>query len=576
MKKKLCILLTLTIILISLFSCNTTNDDEDEWSNNPPTTTKPTTGKGTKTEEEPSDSKPEDSQKDDAKLRVHISENGQDYYHNYYSQSETFSEIDFGTVGIEQFYKAATSSFDLSIEATYNYSTQSYPTIKLTANPPIIITGKDADQFIITQPSEREIDRWSIRDSNIEFKPTSPGEKTARITIPNTSSNSPNFSFTIKGKGSNWIKFINNANYTDSIITDKNNNVFFAFIDTQRNIPIVRKYNSDGIELWETKFVWVTDSSSYIDTSAIDSSNNYLIAGSFGIVKLNENGEKLWQINERPYNLSHNSFFSNDSFGHGNKILFDRNDGFFEGGRKYNSEGQLQFTLANGRNCYSFDSLYNIIQLTETNLIKTSSDGKQQYWTIDTGIPNVVSMCIDSSDNIYVAGYDRNKAAYDSLEDIIIKKFDPNGNELTSGWAKIIDQGQSLNERPGRIQFDGENIILETIESTNKSKSILYCFSVDGTSIFSITSTEPLSLIAKDKYGLYFIYKGYNNTINSTSLYIEKYDSNGNLVTSIKNSGGIISYAEQITVDSFFNIYTAGSWVSDVTLNKYSSDLILQ
>ena len=118
--------------------------------------------------------------------------------------TQTITEVNFGQIGIGSSIKSTT--FYIGINGVKS------STLKLTGNPAIQISGSDADQFQIIQPSIKTVNSGTyIMDASIVFKPTSIGQKTATITIPNDSPDLPNFTFTITGKGSYYPKTIDSG-----------------------------------------------------------------------------------------------------------------------------------------------------------------------------------------------------------------------------------------------------------------------------------------------------------------------------------------------------------------------------
>jgi len=104
----------------------------------------------------------------------------------------TFSIANFGKISVGNSVKTKTFYIGL-------YNGSGMGTISLTGNPPIQISGPDADCFFATQPSSTTVSGTYITDSSITFAPKSPGVKTATITIHNNSRDKPEYSFTVTG-----------------------------------------------------------------------------------------------------------------------------------------------------------------------------------------------------------------------------------------------------------------------------------------------------------------------------------------------------------------------------------------
>jgi hypothetical protein len=75
------------------------------------------------------------------------------------------------------------------------------------------------------------------------------------------------------------------------------------------------------------------------------------------------------------------------------------------------------------------------------------------FWDFPTG------MAVDSSDNIYVIGSYHNDPLMQGKEDVDwwIKKFDPNGNEDMIYWNKMYDSGFNTIDAPMAIAFDSSD-----------------------------------------------------------------------------------------------------------------------
>ena len=244
-------------------------------------------------------------------------------YTQYNTQS--FDEVDFGTVGLQSTIKATT--FYLMLQSSTK------KTFNLTGSPAIQISGLDADSFVITQPSITEVQSGSyITDATIAFCPTSLGEKTATITIPNNSPDYPDFSFTVKGTGSYWPKTFDGGE------GDGDDKITYALHDSQGNLYFmgygfelvnhhsgydwwIKKFTSEGVEItngWNKKIDHADDysystpkDSELITNAIIDSNDNLIVASSTNTIKFSGNGTQIW---EAPYGGTLYCDFSNDIY----------------------------------------------------------------------------------------------------------------------------------------------------------------------------------------------------------------------------------------------------------------------
>lgn len=195
---------------------------------------------------------------------------------------------------------------------------------------------------------------------------------------------------------------------------------------------------------------------------------------------------------------------------------------------------------------------------------------------------------MDSSNNIYVAGYETNKADTYSRNDIVIKKFNSSGAEITSGWNKTIDYGHSDNEVPNKILFDGTNIIMigtgyDSISGSSGSDGLFYVYDTAGTLKTSIEipywydnsyNSDRCSYIGKDSNGNYYF------TAYESKYLLLKYSSSGNSVwsinTDIYDSVGAIDSLAYIYVGGYGSNLCSTTSNTDWYMKKYSSDGVEQ
>ena len=270
--------------------------------------------------------------------------------------TQTFNEVNFGTVGLNSSLK--TTTFYIGLQSSKKQ------VFKLTGTPTIQITGSDADSFSVIQPSATEVESGTyIMDAAIIFTPTSIGVKTATVTIPNNSPDYPDFSFTVKGIGAYWPK------YFDGGEGDGNDSVTCASEDSHGNLYFVgygfelannhsgydwwiKKFDKDGVEdtaNWNKKESYYDD---YVYSSLpkydnpthilIDSGDNVIIASSYNVVKYSSNGYRLWE---------------------------------------------KKFDSGNVSNIYK-DSADNIFTVTASNIIKYNPSGTELFTINNSGVLN--------------------------------------------------------------------------------------------------------------------------------------------------------------------------------------------
>ena len=289
--------------------------------------------------------------------------------------TQTITEVDFGQIGLGSVAKSTT--FYIGINGV------STSTLNLTGSPLIQISGTNADQFELTQPTTTTTKSGSwIMDACIAFKPTSIGQKTATIKIPNDSPDLPDFTFTVTGKGSYYPKTFdsNEGDGRDAvtkILTDSSNNVYvigygWELANNHSGFDWwIKKFNSTGIQQWEKVFDFYDDGSgnSYSPSydnpkyAILDNSENIIIASPYNTIKLNSSGTKLWELAV------------------GGEIFCDSADNIIIGNSKYSSSGSLLWTNEL-LSTPAFDSSNNIYCTSGNNVQKISSDGSNNWTSV--------------------------------------------------------------------------------------------------------------------------------------------------------------------------------------------------
>ena len=289
--------------------------------------------------------------------------------------TQAITEVDFGQIGLGSVAKSTT--FYIGINGI------STSTLNLTGTPIIQISGDNADQFEITQPTTTTAKSGSwIMDACIAFKPTSIGQKTATIKIPNDSPDLPDFTFTVTGKCSYYPKTFdsNEGDGRDAvtkILTDSSNNVYvigygWELANNHSGFDWwIKKFNATGIQQWEKVFDFYDDGSgsSYSPSydnpqyAILDNSENLIIASPYNTVKLNSSGTKLWELAV------------------GGEIFCDSDNNIIIGKSKYSSSGSLLWTNEL-LTTPVFDSSNNIYCTSGNNIQKINSDGSNNWTTV--------------------------------------------------------------------------------------------------------------------------------------------------------------------------------------------------
>lgn len=315
---------------------------------------------------------------------------------NYTQYATTsISEVDFGQIGLGS--TAKSTNILIGISGTTS------ATLNLTGAPAIQISGDDSDQFVITQPSTTSVQTGTyIQDACIAFTPTSIGQKTATITIPNDSPDQPDFSFTITGTGSYYPKTFDGGegdgyDAVTKILTDSSNNVYaigygWELANDHSGFDWwIKKFDSTGIEQWEKIFdFYDDDNSSYSPTydnpkyAILDNDENLVISSSYNTVKLNSSGTELWELST------------------GGEIFCDSENNLIIGKSKYNSSGTLQWTNSLITTPV-FDSSNNIYFASGSTIGKMDSDGNTVWKTATIDSTGRYNGTFATTDNQYLA-----------------------------------------------------------------------------------------------------------------------------------------------------------------------------
>lgn len=400
-------------------------------------------------------------------LNVLVNVNGTNYTHY---NTQTFEEIDFGTVGLQTTLK--TTTFYLMLQS----STKT--TFELTGSPAIQISGADADSFAVTQPSTTQTESGSwIMDAAIAFTPTSLGEKSATITIPNNSPDYPDFSFTVKGTGAYWPKTFDGGE------GDGDDKITCAVHDSQGNLYFlgygfelvnhhsgydwwIKKFTAEGVEItdgWNKKIDHSDDYSSYlsgielITNALVDSNDNLIVASSANTVKFNSSGTQLWEVacgGTLYCDSSNNIYIAGSSSTTkvsasgtllytllvSGKLNFDTNDDFVISNDDticyYSSDGTRKWK----RTCGDFESPSYDYEIE--GKLESSGDADYYYVPVTNGNKYLIGMNLASyGDGTKTQSYNSASAYYEDSDDYIFS----NQYVYASSGQKAITSSQKGN-----------------------------------------------------------------------------------------------------------------------------------
>jgi Ca2+-binding RTX toxin-like protein len=184
------------------------------------------------------------------------------------------------------------------------------------------------------------------------------------------------------------------------------------------------------------------------------------------------------------------------------------------------------------------------------------------------------SAAFDLSGNMYIAGYGNHLVNQYSKRDVWVKKYNPLGTEITSGWNKKIDWGHSDNEYATRILFDGTNIII-----AGQGNDLINGASTDDGWVKKLNASgiEILSFMIPDANATLVKYDGNYWFTGGSSVYnlaLRKYNAFGVLSVSFNHLSDYVNYPV-FTIDSGDNVYVSGE-KSDLVTTDSNYDWIFR
>ena len=216
-----------------------------------------------------------------------------------------------------------------------------------------------------------------------------------------------------------WTKIWGGSNADISFATgvDSQDNIYVggytkSFGAVNIDIFLI-KYNSSGEQIWDN--IWGTSGMDVCRALTLDSEGNIYVSGDYATapgtgysdyytLKFNSSGDLQWK-----------NTYSGGSMDMGNNIALDSNDNIYVVGTDVSSSATRVFA----------------------RVLKYDKFGNFQWtrrWGQALGDPDVFrAIAIDSSDNIYAAGYTGNFGAYDY--DGLLVKYDSMGNQL---WYELF------------------------------------------------------------------------------------------------------------------------------------------
>jgi len=341
-----------------------------------------------------------------------------------------------------------------------------------------------------------------------------------------------------------------------------------------------------------------------VNSAAVDINGNMYITGGRNAganqypeahytVKFDSYGREQWA---RIYSTGQSSWFA--PF---NTMIVDRNSNAYVAlsesynfGKilKYDADGNETVLLEGGGIPYSYDRSIgleldkgeNNLYLRASNSIKKVSLDGGAGWTqlLHNSNTWVRDIAIDDSGNVYAVG----RTIYltgNGTTDVVVKKFDSNGNEL---WVQHWYEAGKQNEDAHGLELDSNGNVYILVQTVNYESSCLYCitssivnFSSNGAVVSSVAlnGTDGFLAggikVADDKLYVTMRRKATN------VLIVQKLNTDLSLVWSTEYSGGV-SPPRGLDVDGLGNVVVgirgAQNNMATVKFDLYGSELWTQ
>lgn len=203
------------------------------------------------------------------------------------------------------------------------------------------------------------------------------------------------------------------------------------------------------------------------------------------------------------------------------------------------------------------------------------------------GVDSAVSVAVDKSSNIYIAGYSSHflltNRAYPTGISIFIRKYDSSGSErwtIQFGSDPYDEVGSLTLDSSGNIYVVGSKFVHTDGHGPDYKIGFLSKYDSDSnelwTKVFKFPDSSNAKSVVVNQSGEIYI-AGQNIKLNSYPVgaidaLLKKYSSVGNEIwTREFGAPSAKASINSVTVDSSGNIYVAGTSYSDAFLRKYDS-----
>lgn len=372
----------------------------------------------------------------------------------------------------------------------------------------------------------------------------------------------------------NWNKQYDggSSSMVNSIAIDSSGNVYVAGFGTDIVNPSsgtdwwIKKYSAGGVENMSWDIKYSGGSSASANSVAVDSGGNVYVVGYGTDIATGSSGSD-WVIKKYASDGTEDTANWNKYFDGGSKaaamaVAVDSSGTVYVAGYGFNIAG-----ASSGGDWWIKKFASNGTEITAgwNKIIDGGSDAA------------AYSVAIDSGGFVYVAGYGTNLVSGSSGADWLIKKYASNGTEITSGWDKKVSGGS--DDFANSIAIDSGGYVYVAGSGMNlcgpstSADILIKKYESDGDQVFTgwdkmfdSGGIDAVKSIAVDSSANVYI-AGYGQNLAGVSSgydwWIKKFSSIGDEDTANWNKkfdDGVNGRDEtrSVAIDSSGNVYVTG------------------
>lgn len=427
--------------------------------------------------------------------------------------------------------------FDLSetSTATFTVENSGSATLSLDGSPIVDITGADSDQFSVTvQPPNSVTFGPGEEDFEVEFNPTSVGQKIAEITIDNDDSDENPYNFTIRASATTtpeaYLNTVTNIDFESASITA---DIFNGFVESS----VTFNYGETQGSLDQFVAISGTQAANTATFSVSEDITGLLPNTTYYYdIYIEANGNNTSSEGDFTTNLANAEAYSNtvtNITGFSASITFDvYNGNTFSSATIFYGEDENNLDLSqeySGNNIAASTSTLTLSQ-NLTNLNPTST----YYYEI---VHENANNSATSSSSSFETGFGNPTISINSLTpnaESADVNFDAFNAEQTATITYWVTQTESVYNASNSFSYDNNpfaaNSATQTLDQTigdlTVASEYFYYFEIDnGLSSASTTEASFWTLSEQPSYSNTFYQIGRENT--TIELGFESLTSNG-------------------------------------------------